>query len=76
MNKKMATLLLIATIMVSTISGVFLGKYIILNQIAHDIKVQIENRDKYGITTPLNEEYTEKKIYMFNYVKDRTLWMN
>ena len=53
--------------------GMFIGKTIILGEIAEDIQEQIYCRDSLGYTTLLNEQYIQKKIYMYNYVKDRTL---
>ena len=54
------------------ILGICLGKGIILFQIGHDIKTQYKMSEK-GISTPYNDEITVKKIYTYNYVKNRTL---
>lgn len=55
------------------ILGIVLGKAIILFQINHDIKTQYKMSEK-GISTPLNDEITAKKIYTYTYVKNRTLF--
>ena len=47
--------------------GVLLGVFANRTYILHHIKKDIELNQREEFRTPLNDEYTDKKIYMHNY---------
>lgn len=70
MNNKIARTLL--TVGLTFIFSAYLCKATILYTIASDIERQEQLKQK-GITSPLNEEITAKKVYMYKYIKDNTI---
>lgn len=60
--KKTMSILFIA--LLGILSGVIIDRYYILNHIKKDI--ELNSKEEYR--TPLNDEYTEKKVYMYNYL--------
>lgn len=59
------TLILIIS---SIVVGVSIDRYYLLNHIQKDI--ELNQKEEYR--TPLNDEYTGKKEYMYNYLLDLT----